>query len=36
MRKNIKTTEAIFQMSVLMIAAYNEDAPIINEFPICF
>ena len=25
MRKNIKTTEAIFPMPVLMIATYNED-----------
>lgn len=25
MRKKIKTTEAIFPMTVLMIATYNED-----------
>lgn len=25
MRKNIKTTEAIFPMPVLMVATYNED-----------
>ena len=25
MRKNIKTTEAIFPMPVLMIATYNEE-----------
>ena len=28
MKKNIKTTEAIFQMPVLMIATYNEDGSI--------
>ena len=28
MRKNIKTTEAIFPMPVLMIATYNEDGSI--------
>ena len=28
MRKNIKTTEAIFPMPVLMIATYNEDGTI--------
>ena len=28
MRKNIKTTEAIFPMPVLMIATYNEDRSI--------
>ncbi len=25
MRRNIKTTEAIFPMSVLMVTTYNED-----------
>ena len=28
MRRNIKTTEAIFPMPVLMIATYNEDGSI--------
>ena len=28
MRKNIKTTETIFPMPVLMIATYNEDGTI--------
>ena len=28
MRKNIKTTEGIFPMPVLMIATYNEDGSI--------
>ena len=28
MRKNIKTTEAIFPMPVLMIATYNEDGSV--------
>ena len=28
MKKNIKTTEAIFPMPVLMIATYNEDGTI--------
>ncbi len=28
MRKQIKTTEAIFPMPVLMIATYNEDETI--------
>ena len=28
MRKNIKTTEAIFPMPVLMIATYNEDGTV--------
>ena len=28
MRKNIKTTEAIFPMPVLMIATYNKDGSI--------
>ena len=28
MRKNIKTSEAIFPMPVLMIATYNEDGSI--------
>ncbi len=28
MRKNIKTTEAIFPMPVLMIATYNENESI--------
>ena len=28
MRKQIKTTEAIFPMPVLMVAAYNEDESI--------
>ena len=28
MKKNIKTTEAIFPMPVLMIATYNEDGSI--------
>ena len=28
MKKNIKTTEAIFPMPVLMIATYNEDGTV--------
>ena len=28
MRRNIKTTEAIFPMPVLMIATYNEDGTV--------
>ena len=28
MRKNIKTTEAIFPMPVLMIATYNDDGSV--------
>lgn len=28
MRKNIKTTEAIFPMPVLMVATYNEDGSV--------
>ena len=28
MRKNIKTTEAIFPMPVLLIATYNEDGSV--------
>ena len=34
MRKNIKTTEAIFPMPVLMIATYNEDGTIVHIIPI--
>ena len=28
MRKNIKTTEGIFPMPVLMVATYNEDGSL--------
>lgn len=28
MRKNIKTTETLFPMPVLMIATYNEDGTV--------
>lgn len=28
MRKNIKTTEAIFPMPVLMVATYNDDGSV--------
>ena len=30
MRKNIKNTDAIFPMPVLMIATYNEDEMILS------
>ena len=34
MRKNIKTTEAIFPMPVLMVATYNEDGTVNADYTV--